>query len=215
MESIWSKSVCMPHFEILENDLEAEAVIVGGGMAGLLIAYKLWEKGIDAVILEAAEICSGQTANTTAKITCQHGLIYKRLIDAFGEKKAMKYALSNTRAIDEYERIIIKEKIKCSFERLPSYLYTFSDLKAVEQECEAAKKLGINAEIVEKISLPFQINAALCFENQAQFNPLEFAAAISKKLKILGCPSIGQPLLFPFCHQTFTDLSCDRVGKVI
>ncbi len=184
MESLWDKSVTMPRFETLENDLEAEAVVIGGGIAGLLTAYKLKEKGIEAAVIEAAEICSGQTANTTAKITCQHGLIYKRLIDAFGEKKAMKYAVSNTRAIDEYERITRKENIKCSFERLPSYLYTFSDLKAIEQECEAAKRLGINAEIVEKISLPFQIKAALCFENQAQFNPLEFAAAISKKLKI-------------------------------
>lgn len=184
MESIWSKNVSMPHFETLESSLDTEAVIVGGGIAGLLIAYKLREKGIDAVILEASEICSGQTANTTAKITCQHGLIYKRLIDAFGEKKALQYARINTRAIDEYERIIKKENINCSFERLPSYLYTFSDVKAVEQEYEAAKKLGIDARIAEKISLPVKIKAALCFENQAQFNPLEFTAAISKKLRI-------------------------------
>lgn len=184
MESVWSKSICMPHFESLENDLEADAVVVGGGIAGLLIAYKLREKGVDAVVLEAAEICSGQTKNTTAKITCQHGLIYNRLIDAFGEKKAACYAAANAKAIDEYERIIKIEEINCSFERLPSFLYTSSDIKAIEQEYEAAKKLGIKAGVIEKINLPFKIKAALCFENQAQFNPLEFAAAISKRLKI-------------------------------
>lgn len=184
MESLWSKSICMPHFETLENDLDAEAVIVGGGITGMLTAYKLKERGIDAVILEAAEICSGQTANTTAKITCQHGLIYKRLIDAFGEKKAMNYARANAGAIDEYERIIKKEGIKCSFERLPSYLYTFSDVKAIQQEYEAARKLGIDADITESIRLPVKNPTALRFENQAQFNPLEFASAISKKLRI-------------------------------
>ncbi len=184
MKSIWSKSVALPHFEGLEKDLEADTVIIGGGMAGLLTAYKLKEKGVDAAILEAAEICSGQTANTTAKITCQHGLIYKRLTDAFGEKNARKYAQSNSHAIDEYERIISKEGIKCSFERLPSYLYTFSDIKAVQQECESAKKLGIEAYLTEDIRLPVKIRAALCFENQAQFNPLEFASAIARKLKI-------------------------------
>lgn len=184
MKSIWSKSVSMPHFESLENDLESDAVIIGGGMAGLLTAYMLKEKGVDAVILEAAEICSGQTANTTAKITCQHGLIYKRLIDAFGEKNAQKYAQSNADAIDEYERIIDKEGIKCSFERLPSYLYTFSDIKAVEQEYKSTKKLGIETYLTEDIRLPVKIKAALYFENQAQFNPLEFASAIARKLKI-------------------------------
>lgn len=184
MESLWNKSVTMPRFETLENDLEAEAVVIGGGMAGLLTAYKLKEKGIEAAVLEAAEICSGQTGNTTAKITCQHGLIYKKLIDDFGEKKAKKYAAANIRAIDEYERIINKEKISCSFERLPSYLYTFSDTKSISDEYKAAKRLGINARIEKEISLPVKIHSALCFENQAQFNPLEFAQAISKKLKI-------------------------------
>lgn len=184
MESLWNKSVTMPRFDTLENDLEAEAVIVGGGIAGLLTAYKLMEKGADAVVLEAAEICSGQTANTTAKITCQHGLIYKRLIDAFGDKKAQKYARANMQAIDEYERIIGKERIKCSFERLPSFLYTSSDMKAIEEEYKAAKKLGIDAKIEDEVVLPIKIQAALRFDNQAQFNPLEFAAAIAKKLKI-------------------------------
>lgn len=184
MESIWNKCISMPMFESLENDLEAEAVVIGGGITGLLTAYKLKEKGVDAVILEADEICSGQTGNTTAKITCQHGLIYKKLVDSVGESKATKYARANLQAIDEYERIIKKENIKCSFERLPSYLYTIDDLRAIEYEYDAAKRLGIDAVIEKKTPLPIKTPAALRFENQAQFNPLEFAASVAKKLKI-------------------------------
>jgi len=184
MKSVWSKSVKMPRFESLDKSIETDVVIIGGGMAGLLTAHKLKEKGKDSVILEKAEICSGQTQNTTAKITCQHGLIYERLIDAFGEQKAAQYARANRNAIDEYERIIVDEGINCSFERCPSYLYTFSDTEAIEKEFAAARRLGINAEITEKISLPLKVSKALRFENQAQFNPLEFAAAVAKKLKI-------------------------------
>lgn len=184
MKSIWSKGIEMPHFESLNEKLEVEAVVIGGGMAGLLTAYRLKEKGVDAVILEASEVCSGQTKNTTAKITAQHGLIYDRLITAFGEEKAAQYARANLKAIDEYERIIDKERIKCSFERLPSYLYTCSDVKAIENEYEAAQKLGIPSGVTEDISLPFKIQKALRFEKQAQFNPLEFACTIAKKLKI-------------------------------
>lgn len=184
MKSVWSKSVQMPRFESLDKNIEADVAVIGGGMAGLLIAYKLKEKGADSVILEKAEICSGQTKNTTAKITCQHGLIYERLIDAFGEQRAVQYARANQKAIDEYERIIKKEGIKCSFECLPSYLYTFSDTEAIEKEYRAAKRLGINAKITESVPVPLKVSKALCFENQAQFNPLEFASAIAKKLKI-------------------------------
>ena len=184
MESVWRKSVTMPRFEALNENIETQVAVIGGGMAGLLIAYKLKEKGIDAAVLEASQICSGQTKDTTAKITCQHGLIYYRLISAFGEKRAAQYARANIAAVNEYERIIGKEKINCSFERLPSFLYTIADSELLIKEYEAAKRLGIDASLTDKIPLPFKINRALCFENQAQFNPLEFAKIISKNLKI-------------------------------
>lgn len=184
MKSLWSKSVEMPEFSRLDEDLEIDDAVIGGGMAGLLTAYKLREKGVDAVVLEADRICSGQTKNTTAKITCQHGLIYDRLIDAFGERRARQYATANLRAIGEYEEIIRKEKIDCSFKRLPSYLYTQNDEKSLNRECEAAKRLGIPLTLMNGSPLPFPVKKSLCFENQAQFNPLEFASAIAQKLKI-------------------------------
>lgn len=184
MESVWSKSVEMPEFDRLDDDMEVDAAVIGGGLAGLLTAYRLKEKGADAVVLEADRICSGQTANTTAKVTCQHGLIYDRLIDAFGERRARQYATANFRAIFEYENIVNAEKIDCSFERLPSYLYTQSDEKALNREYEAAKRLGIPSTLMNGSPLPFNVKKSLCFENQAQFNPLKFTAGIVPKLKI-------------------------------
>ncbi|MBQ9121825.1 MAG: FAD-binding oxidoreductase, partial [Clostridia bacterium] len=73
MRSIWSDE--MPRIRPEKKTLpqSAEVLIIGGGMAGLLCAYLLKESGIRAIILEAEEICSGQTRNTTAKITSQHG----------------------------------------------------------------------------------------------------------------------------------------------
>ncbi len=184
MESVWSKGTVMPEFAKLNENIESEAVVVGGGLAGLLTAYRLKEKGVDTVVLEGEKICSGQTKNTTAKITCQHGLIYDRLINAFGEEKARLYARANSKAIDEFENIVLRESIHCSFERKPSYLYTSADVQAIEKEYEAAKKLGIDSYMTDGMPLPVKIKNALCFENQAQFNPLEFAAAIARGLKI-------------------------------
>lgn len=182
MESVWWEGVKMPEFKSLDEELEVNTVVVGGGMAGLLVAYKLKEKGVDAAVLEADRICSGQTKNTTAKITCQHGLIYNRLIDAFGKKNAAVYAKANMKAIEEFRSITETENINCSFETLPSYLYGISGI--IEKEYEAAKSLGIEAELVTEIPLDIKVKRALRFDNQAQFNPLAFAAAISKKLKI-------------------------------
>ena len=59
---------------------QADVLIVGGGIAGILCGYMLKKSGIDCVVVEADRICRGVTGNTTAKITLQHGLIYDKII---------------------------------------------------------------------------------------------------------------------------------------
>ena len=87
MDSIWSKTTSFKNFKSINCDIETEAVVIGGGMAGILIAHYLQSKGISTIILETNTIASGQTKNTTAKITSQHSFIYSNLIRDFGEKK--------------------------------------------------------------------------------------------------------------------------------
>lgn len=186
MRSIWSDE--MPRIRPEKKTLpqSAEVVIIGGGMAGLLCAYLLIESGIRAIILEAEEICSGQTRNTTAKITSQHGLIYSKLADVFDDETAVKFGRLNERAIDEYERIVRGCGIACGFRRLPSYLYTKTELgaKALESERIEAKRVGIRAAFVHETELPFPVKLALKYENQAQFHPLEFLRGIIGDLEI-------------------------------
>ena len=80
MESLWSKTTDMPAYPPLRGELRADVAVIGGGMAGILIAYFLAKAGLHPVVLEAERIGSGQTKNTTAKITSQHGLLYARLV---------------------------------------------------------------------------------------------------------------------------------------
>lgn len=186
MDSIWSKE--WPRVPNTGKRLpaSAEVVIIGGGITGLLCAYLLKEADISAIVLEADHICSGQTKNTTAKITSQHGLLYKKLSGVFGEDVAMEYGKMNERAIDEFERIIMQEKIDCSFKWLSSYLYTNTELGAalLKQEYEIAKKAGILASLVSEPSLPFSVHLALKYDRQAQFHPLKFLKGISKELEL-------------------------------
>lgn len=186
MESIWSEE----RPRILKKKMSlpdsAEVVIIGGGIAGLLCAFLLKEAGKTPVVLEADVVCSGQTENTTAKITSQHGLIYDKLTGIFGEQTASSFGRMNQKAIDEYERIIKEQNIDCGFTRLPSYLYTRTDggAELLERERTAAKKAGIPAAIVYKTALPMTVKRALKYEEQAQFHPLRFLRGIAADLDI-------------------------------
>lgn len=184
MESIWNSTTKIPNRDPLTEDITVDTAVIGGGMAGILIAYELKRRGRDCVVLEADRIGSGQTGHTTAKITSQHGMCYEKMIDQFGEKKARAYAAANETAIDLYEQIIEQEQILCDFKRCPSYLYSQIEQEKLEQEATAARSVGIDAEFTMDTSLPFQIEGAVRFKGQAEFHPLEFLKAVSSKVKV-------------------------------
>ena len=184
MESIWKKECQFLKREALIGDIKTDVAIIGAGMAGLLIATLLQQKGVEVIVLEGNEIASGQTGNTTAKITSQHELIYDKLINEVGKEKAYQYAMSNQQAIQMYRKMIEEQGISCHFEELPAYVYTLQNVSKIEKEVDAAKKLGIDAEFTTKTTLPFTVKGAVKFNKQAQFNPLEFIQVISKPLKI-------------------------------
>lgn len=87
MESIWSKTWSRKKRPSLDSHIQADVAVVGGGMAGILTAWQLKQAGVRAVVLEAETIGGGQTKNTTAKITSQHGLFCSKFIEKKGEEQ--------------------------------------------------------------------------------------------------------------------------------
>lgn len=49
-----------------------------------------------------------------------------------------------------------------------------SELAAIKKEVSALESLGFNCEFETKTGLPFEIEGAICFKNQAQFHPLKY-----------------------------------------
>lgn len=184
MESIWMAETEIRKRETLPGDMEVPVVIMGAGLAGVLTGYYLKQAGIKTVILEADRIGGGQTKNTTAKISSQHGLIYAGLIRTFGFKMAEHYARLNEAAIEEYERLIHEKEIDCDFVRCPACLYSTVDETLLKRETEAAKALGIGASFGRECELPFPVAGVARFERQARFQPLKFLAKIAEEVEI-------------------------------
>ncbi|MBQ7934353.1 MAG: FAD-dependent oxidoreductase [Lachnospiraceae bacterium] len=161
-----------------------DVIVIGAGMAGLLIAYYLQEAGKDVLVLEADKIASGQTDRTTAKITCQHGIKYSTLLKKVGRNQAEIYARANEGAINEYEKLIKRLGIKCDFERVPAYLYSTTSREQLLEEAEAAASLGIDVFYTEQTELPFPVVGAVGYRNQARFSPPQFLKALAGKLEI-------------------------------
>ncbi len=190
MKSIWKNNITPSEFNTLDGSISTDVLVVGGGIAGLLCAYRLKEAGVDCVLAEAKGICSGTTGNTTAKITLAHGLIYSRLIKRFGETKARLYLEAQQRAGSEYARLC--STIDCDYARKDSYIYSLSDRSIIEDEINALNRLGVKAEFSPVTEIPVRAAGAVRVRNQAQFHPLKFLYGISRDAKIYVNTKITQ-----------------------
>ena len=181
-DSIWTQTARLPCFGQLEQDKKTDVLVIGGGIAGLLCAYRLKQAGVDCVLVEAGHICDGITKDTTAKITVQHGLIYDRLVREFGLEKTRMYLCANRKALEEYRSLC--QMIDCDFQEKTAGVYSLDDRRRVEKEQEALQKIGFPAKFTERLPLPFSVAGAVCFEEQAQFHPLKFLSAIAPGLPV-------------------------------
>lgn len=180
MKSIWITE--KPKFPRLEDDIKADVLIIGGGITGILCAYKLKQSGVDCVIAEADEICGGVTQNTTAKVTLHHGAIFSKMLDRFGVENTALYLKANEKALLEYKKLC--REIDCDFKEVSSFVYSLNDRAKIEKEVYALNKAGIRAYFTKDLPLPFEVEGAVEIKNQGQFNPLKFAYSIARDLNI-------------------------------
>jgi len=182
MKSVWQTTSTRIHFDAMKGDRSTDVLIIGGGIAGILCAYKLQGAGVNCLLVEATELCGGITQNTTAKITLSHGLHYDKMIRRFGEESARLYAQAQTNAIAEYARLC--RVIDCDFETRDSYVYSLIDRKKIEREVAALNRIGVKAAYSDASELPFATEGAVRVTEQAQFHPLKFLFSIAQSLPI-------------------------------
>jgi glycine/D-amino acid oxidase-like deaminating enzyme len=194
-QSSWFNNIQYPlKYDKLNRNISTfesiDVIIVGGGIAGLSIAYLLSKAGKNVVVFDDGYLGSGETSRTTAHITHALDDRYYNLEQLHGNKGAYLAAESHTSAINLIESIVKEEKIDCDFERLDGFLFLDStDTKeSLEKELKATHRAGItNTQLISKVpQLSFDIGPCLYFPNQAQFQPLKYLKGLSKAIISYG-----------------------------
>ncbi|TLX58535.1 FAD-dependent oxidoreductase [Stutzerimonas nosocomialis] len=184
----WTASAPDSRFPRLTGHSECDVVVVGAGIVGLSAAMTLCEAGKSVVVIEARDVGRQVTGRSTAKITTQHALIYRHLIDTFGQELAQCYADANREAVDRIRHWVETLQIDCDYQRESAFAYACSPdwRAAIEQEAEAARRLGFAARVLEQAPLPFATAGALEFPDQAQFNPASYLVGLAAAIEARG-----------------------------
>ena len=184
VNSIWQNEKRKNHYPALEGDISCDAAVIGGGLCGILCAYKLSSAGLDTVLIEKNSIASGQSAYSTAKVTLAMGKLLSDIASSHGEKAAVIFAKSIDKAVSDYEKLISEENICCSFEKLPCTLYSVNDTDTLAKIRDLTEKAGIRHEYGTSTQLPFKTAGTLKYENSAQYDPVAIISALAERLTV-------------------------------
>ncbi|HVM44461.1 MAG TPA: FAD-dependent oxidoreductase [Candidatus Thermoplasmatota archaeon] len=188
-DSLWIATSPASTRAPLQGDLEVDVAIVGAGIAGVTSAYLLQKEGLSVALIERDRILQGVTGKTTAKVTSQHGLLYKTLIDRFGREKARLHAEASERAKETIARLVEEVGADARLARAPNHVYTTDEAKVqkMREEAEAAASLGLRASFTTETELPFRVAGAVRFEDQAHFHPLRYLHKLAERAEAAGC----------------------------
>jgi glycine/D-amino acid oxidase-like deaminating enzyme/nitrite reductase/ring-hydroxylating ferredoxin subunit len=172
----WVNSVQPIYYQHLGLNKEVDVVIVGGGIAGVSVAYNLSMAGKKVALVEDGFIGSGETGRTTAHLVTALDDRYYHLEKLFGEENTKLIAESHVSAIDFIERAVQKEKIDCDFKRVNGYLFLHPTDKTehLKEEYEACLRAGLDVEQSSVIMGNKHPKHVIKFSNQGQFHSLKY-----------------------------------------
>ncbi|MEV4944946.1 FAD-dependent oxidoreductase [Streptomyces sp. NPDC053755] len=186
--SHWMRTAAIPAHPPLTGDTEADVAVIGGGVAGLSVAWELTRSGRSVVLLEAHRVAAGVTGHTTGKLSAQHTLVYADLRKSHGADAARAYARSQTAAVRHVGDVAAELGVDCELESRPALTYC-EDPAGVEElraEAEAARDAGLDASFVTETGLPYAVAGAVRVEDQAQFHVRKYLRGLAEDLTARG-----------------------------
>ena len=182
--SLWFQDVTRPARAPLDRDVTVDVAVLGAGIVGLTTALLLERQGARVAVLEARRVAAGASGYNTAKLSSLHGLTYGKLAGSLGMDAARTYGAANEAGIARVFELTDELGIDCDLRRKPNYTYTESgsDLDRVRAEAELARELGLPASYAQDLDLPFPVEGAVRFDDQAEFHPVKYLDGIAAAL---------------------------------
>jgi len=150
----------------LQDDIEVDVAVVGGGFTGLSSAYhiKKAEPNLRVVLLESEVIGFGASGRNAGFSMTLFGMTLGLTARRFGKKKAKEAHHYMERAVDYLRDLVAELKIDCDYEH-PGFLRVATSekyKKRILKEMELVHKLGLEGiEWLDKEQTQEQVRSPL------------------------------------------------------
>ncbi len=176
----------------LQSALQADVLIVGGGLAGLSAALELAQRGLQVVLLEAARVASGASGRNGGQAIVGYAcgqIPFEQQLGAADAQRAWNLSLQ---ALDLIDQRIAAHGIDC--DRVHGYTYVADSARkacALRQECDELQQRGVACDWAEGAQVPRLIDSpryrAAFFERRSgHLQPLKYALGIARAARAAG-----------------------------
>ena len=172
--SIWNDIKSDFNFSSLNEDINVDVLIIGGGMTGISTAYHLRESGLNVCVVEKNKLCCGVTSRTTGKLTYLQENIYSKLLKYHSLEKVKLYLESQIFAMNMVVDIIEKNKIDCNLEKVRSYVFSFDNDGKLEKEIDLLKDIGVSLNLTNVLPTGDDVMNAYYVGDTYVFHPLKY-----------------------------------------
>ena len=180
-KSIWLDGINRKKFPKLEEDIECDIVIIGGGITGICSAYFLKDINKKIVLVERNKLCTGATAKSTGKLTYLQDDMINKIKNIYNEDVALKYINAQKEAISIAKKIIISNNIKCNLTSVNSYIFNNTGTNSYKtiENYNLYKNNG-NIKIKNSIPIKTKCYKALEVNDTFVFHPVKFVLGLSE-----------------------------------
>src|SRR5687768_2293899 len=149
LESFWLlKNGLLYTYPSLQENIETDFVVIGGGITGAFTSHALMEKGYKVLLLDRRDIGQGSTAATTSMLQYELDVPLYELAELIGEAAAVDCYKAGIKALNQIKDLVTDLNIDCGYEQKKS-LYIAHNRKTLswlKKEFEIRKKyhLGVS-----------------------------------------------------------------------
>ena len=168
--------------EITEN-VKCDALVVGGGITGSLVAERLTRQGLDVVLIDRELPGRGSTAASTSMLLWEIDRSLARLTEAYGFERASRAYLASLNAVSGLRSLVLELGLSCDMrERYSLYLAAGSSSKELLREHELRERAGLPGEFLDHARLldAFGISraGAIVSPGAADADPMQLARGL-------------------------------------
>lgn len=132
-----------PKYPKLNKDRSCEVLIIGAGMSGALLTYKLAKESLDVILVDKDRVGNGSSSANTGLLQYSNDKMLHSFAETIGVKDAVRFYRLCFNGMEELKRIAETLQDDIQFENRQSLYYasTSADILAIKKNMTCSRNM--------------------------------------------------------------------------